>query len=72
MEFREKLARAICLSCDDDPDGVIVVHGNDFRWQDYTDSADAAIREFNNEYPGVIVGTKKVKSRALRGKVSND
>lgn len=40
---REAVARAICISCEDNPDHTGDARGNAYRWQDYLDCADAAI-----------------------------
>ena len=39
----EAVARAICVACGDNPDHQGDARGNDFRWQDYRDTALAAI-----------------------------
>lgn len=43
METREAVARAICEACDDKPDAAGDARGNEKRWQDYIEVADAAI-----------------------------
>jgi len=43
MDNRERVARAICLACDENPEHVGDASGNDKRWQDYLHVADAAI-----------------------------
>lgn len=40
----ESVARAICAACDENPDHSGDCRGNEFRWQDYRESAMAAIR----------------------------
>lgn len=40
----ERVARAICTACDENPDHSGDCRGNDFRWQDYREAAIAAIR----------------------------
>lgn len=40
---RERVARAICKACDENPDHQGDAKGNAFRWQDYLAAADAAI-----------------------------
>jgi hypothetical protein len=40
----ERVARAICTACGEDPDHSGDCRGNDFRWQDYREAAMAAIR----------------------------
>lgn len=42
-DLREAVARAICSGCDEDPDNPGDCRGNDHRWQDYLEPADAAI-----------------------------
>jgi len=42
-ETRQAVARAICVACDENPDAMGDARGNEFRWQDYLDTADAAI-----------------------------
>lgn len=39
----EKVARAICVACDENPDHKGDAQGNDWRWQDYLPIANAAI-----------------------------
>jgi len=41
--IREKVARAICIACEENPDHIGDARGNEKRWQDYLDCADAAI-----------------------------
>lgn len=43
---REAVARAICTARAENPDHRDDARGNDFRWQDYLDTADAAISAF--------------------------
>jgi len=43
---REAVARAICAACEENPDHRGDAQGNDFRWQDYLETADAAITAF--------------------------
>lgn len=40
---REAVARAICTACEDNPDVTGDARGNEFRWHDYLDAADAAL-----------------------------
>ena len=47
-DLREALARAICASCDENPDSPGGL-GNQHRWQDYLPCADAAIAVFEAE-----------------------
>lgn len=42
-EVRERVARAICAGCEENPDHLGDARGNDYRWQDYLDVADAVI-----------------------------
>lgn len=42
----EAVARAICVSCEENPDHRGDARGNEFRWQDYRDAALAAISAF--------------------------
>src|SRR5690606_17844424 len=39
----EAVARAICVACEENPDHQGDARGNEFRWQDYRDTALAAI-----------------------------
>ena len=39
----EAVARAICVACEENPDSQGDARGNEFRWQDYRDTALAAI-----------------------------
>ena len=43
MDVFERVCRAICSACEENPDHKGDARGNDFRWQDYADAADAAI-----------------------------
>ena len=46
-EYRRKMvARAICAGCGDQPDHAGDAQGNEWRWQDYLDVADAAIAAY--------------------------
>ncbi|CAK0780942.1 hypothetical protein CCP4SC76_7640017 [Gammaproteobacteria bacterium] len=47
MDIRESLARAICKACEENPDDRGDARGNDYRWQDYLDCADAAMDVFH-------------------------
>lgn len=40
---REAVARAICIACEERPDAQGDARGNEFRWQDYLEVADAAM-----------------------------
>jgi hypothetical protein len=40
-----RVARAICESCNEDPDHNGDARGNTYRWMDYAECADVAIRE---------------------------
>ena len=40
----ERVARAICTACEEYPDHVGDARGNQYRWQDYKEVAEAAIR----------------------------
>ena len=42
----EAVARAICVACEENPDRQGDARGNEFRWQDYRDTALAAISAF--------------------------
>lgn len=53
MEHREKVARAICVACHENPDHTGDARGNAKRWQDYLDCADAAIAALSGD--GVLV-----------------
>ena len=46
-DLRESIARAICASCDDNPDSPGDCQGNQYRWQDYLPCADAALAEMS-------------------------
>lgn len=43
---RERVARAICSACGEKPEHSGDARGNDYRWQDYLDAADAAIAAY--------------------------
>ena len=43
QETRERIARAICTSCEENPDHRGDAQGNQYRWQDYLPCADAVI-----------------------------
>lgn len=42
-QLRERVARAICSACGENPDHIGDARGNQHRWQDYLPVADAAI-----------------------------
>lgn len=42
--MRNAVARAICAHCDENPDHRGDARGNEYRWQDYLEVADAAIQ----------------------------
>jgi hypothetical protein len=46
---RERVARAICAACEEDPDHCGDAQGNAFRWQDYLMVADAAIAALSQQ-----------------------
>ena len=43
IDARERVARAICLECDESPDAPSATRAGDPRWRDYLRIADAAI-----------------------------
>lgn len=43
---RERVARAICIACGEQPDHKGDAQGNAYRWQDYLAAADAAIAAY--------------------------
>jgi len=47
IEVKEAVARAICEACDDEPDWDGEFSDNQYRWQDYLESAEAAIKAHN-------------------------
>ncbi len=53
MNVREKVARAICAGCHENPEHVGDAQGNKKRWQDYLSCADAAIGALAGD--GVLV-----------------
>jgi hypothetical protein len=42
-EILERVARAICKACDENPDSTGDCRGNEYRWHDYTSIAMSAI-----------------------------
>lgn len=50
-ESKERVARAICNACEEDPDYKGDCRGNEFRWQDYLPVANAAIDAVMAELP---------------------
>lgn len=53
MDTREKVARAICAACEENPEHTGDAQGNAKRWQDYLGCADAAIQALSGD--GVLV-----------------
>ena len=51
MNQIERVARAICKACEENPDHPGDARGNQYRWQDYVEVAKAAINamELSNE-----------------------
>lgn len=47
--LRERVARAICSSCGDDPDAQGDARGNKYRWQDYGEVANAVFAVLEGE-----------------------
>lgn len=50
-QSKERIARAICEACEEDPDYKGDCRGNQFRWQDYLPVANAAIDAVMAELP---------------------
>jgi hypothetical protein len=50
-EKRIAVARAICAACHENPDHQGDARGNEYRWQDYLDVADAAIAAMTDSGP---------------------
>lgn len=46
---RDAVARAICIACEEGPDFPGEASGNEFRWQDYRDVADAVIQAMQKD-----------------------
>ena len=46
---RIAVARAICTACHENPDHKGDAGGNQYRWQDYLDAADAAIAAMSGD-----------------------
>lgn len=46
---RNAVARAICTACHENPDHPGDTGGNQYRWQDYLEAADAAIAAMTDE-----------------------
>jgi len=44
-ELTERVARVICESCQEDPDHNGDARGHTYRWMDYSDTAEVAVRE---------------------------
>lgn len=53
MSIKERVARAICQACQENPDHAGDARGNKKRWQDYVPVAEAAIEAIQEE--GVLV-----------------
>ncbi len=53
MDHRERVARAICSACEENPEHSGDARGNARRWQDYLPIADAAIAALAGD--GVLV-----------------
>jgi hypothetical protein len=43
VDIRERVARAICIECDESPDAPSATRAGEPRWRDYLPVADAAI-----------------------------
>lgn len=56
MEEREKVARAICAACFENPEHSGDASGNEKRWQDYLACADAAIAALTGDSVLVRLG----------------
>jgi hypothetical protein len=68
MDVREKVARAICATCHENPDHVGDAQGNEKRWQDYLGCADAAIGALAGD--GVLVTLDRSGGRGADGRVA--
>lgn len=66
----EAVARAICVACEERPDSQGDARGNEFRWQDYRDTALAAISAFTaaQQQPAAV----EEALRELEGRVQPD
>lgn len=54
IKKRTAVARAICAACHENPDHQGGAGGNQYRWQDYLDVADAAIAAMAGEGTAVL------------------
>ena len=62
---RIAVARAICTACHENPDHKGDAGGNQYRWQDYLDVADAAIAAMSGDDVPGLTGTSSKKALAL-------
>jgi hypothetical protein len=49
MTMREKIARAICLSCGDNPDSILSIN-----WTNYLSHADAVLTAMHEPTPEMV------------------
>lgn len=61
MTNLEPVARAICTACDENPDHQGDARGNQYRWQDYIDVAQAAIAAVEPIQPEEV--TERISSK---------
>lgn len=63
----ERVARAICVACEEYPDHRGDARGNEYRWQDYKEVAEAAIRAVGRVPPIHAIGTWQQTAKVIAG-----
>ena len=63
----ERVARAICVACEEYPDHRGDARGNEYRWQDYKEVAEAAIRAVGRVPLINAIGTWQQTAKVIAG-----
>ena len=63
----ERVARAICVACEEYPDHRGDARGNEYRWQDYKEVAEAAIRAVGRVPLIHAIGTWQQTAKVIAG-----
>ena len=63
----ERVARAICVACEEYPDHRGDARGNKYRWQDYKEVAEAAIRAVGRVPLIHAIGTWQQTAKVIAG-----
>ena len=73
MDVIEKVSRAICSACDENPDDIGDARGSEKRWQDYIQVANAAISAiagFERDKCANILNLRRSEASLMAGEMT--